>query len=229
MKGGDFTDDPFGTPRPGTFDGLFSPMPMASSTSSIPYSGTPFQCDAPALRIAPDPDRHPERRRKLQQNSPSPPAAERRDGRTSGLAMYPYPTQQHQQCSGGITSPTCQFARLNEGKFDIRLDHNFSNKDSIFARFSYDQATSFVPGGSPGFAEQGAFASTQDITNHARNVVISETHLSPTARINQITGGFNRIFNITSRRRKRQLRGAEQRPPGRQFGQSLRRYRLPES
>ena len=38
---------------------------------------------------------------------------------------------------------------LNEGTADIRLDHNFSNKDSAFARFSYDQATNFVPGGSP--------------------------------------------------------------------------------
>ena len=30
--------------------------------------------------------------------------------------------------------------RLNEDEFDGRLDHNFSDKDSIFARFSYDQA-----------------------------------------------------------------------------------------
>ena len=40
--------------------------------------------------------------------------------------------------------------KLNEGTGDIRIDHNFSAKDSIFARFSYDQATNFVPGGSPG-------------------------------------------------------------------------------
>ena len=67
--------------------------------------------------------------------------------------------------------------KLNEGEFDVRLDHNFSSKDSVFARFSYDQAVSFVPGGSPGFAEQGAFASTQNITNHGRNVALSETHI----------------------------------------------------
>jgi len=35
--------------------------------------------------------------------------------------------------------------KLNEGTWDIRLDHNFSSKDSAFARFSYDQATTSSP------------------------------------------------------------------------------------
>jgi len=86
--------------------------------------------------------------------------------------------------------------RLNEGEFDVRVDRNFSSKDSVFARFSYDQASSFVPGGvTAGFAEQGAFASTQHITNHGRNVAISETHIFSDRNINQVTVGFNRIFN----------------------------------
>jgi hypothetical protein len=85
--------------------------------------------------------------------------------------------------------------RLGEDEFDLRLDHNFSSKDSVFARFSYDQATSFVPGGSPGFAELGAFASTQNITNHARNAAVSETHVFSDRAINQFSAGFNRIFN----------------------------------
>jgi hypothetical protein len=85
--------------------------------------------------------------------------------------------------------------RLDENTFDVRLDHNFSGKDSIFARFSYDQATSFVPGGSPGFAEQSAFGSTQHITNHGRNAAISETHIFSEHNINQLNVGFNRIFN----------------------------------
>ncbi len=52
------------------------------------------------------------------------------------------------------------------------------NKDSVFARFSYDQATSFVPGGTLRIRGAKAFASTQNITNHGRNVAISETHVS---------------------------------------------------
>ena len=90
---------------------------------------------------------------------------------------------------------------LNEGEFDVRLDHNFSSKDSIFARFSYDQANSLVPGGSnptgpTGFAEATPFGSTQNISNHGRNVAISETHIFSSNTINQVSGGFNRIFNF---------------------------------
>ncbi len=85
--------------------------------------------------------------------------------------------------------------KLNEDEFDIRLDHNFSSRDSVFARFSYDQATSFIPGGAPGFAEQNPFASTQDITNHGRNAAISETHVFSDRTLNQFNAGYNRIFN----------------------------------
>jgi len=53
-------------------------------------------------------------------------------------------------------------------RFD--LDHNFSSKDSTFARFSYDQANLYVPGGSPTWAEQNPFGSNQLISNHGRNV-----------------------------------------------------------
>jgi hypothetical protein len=85
--------------------------------------------------------------------------------------------------------------RLNEGTGDIRLDHNFSTKDSVFARASYDQANSLVPGGSPGFAEQNPFGSTQNISNHGRNAMLSETHVFSAQAINQFSFGFNRIFN----------------------------------
>jgi len=97
--------------------------------------------------------------------------------------------------TNGLNYANVPVRKLNEGEFDIRLDHSFSSKDSLFARFSYDQATSFVPGGSPGFAEQGAFASTQNITNHGRNANISETHIFNSNNINQVTFGYNRIFN----------------------------------
>src|SRR4029077_15889323 len=85
--------------------------------------------------------------------------------------------------------------KLDETKFDIRVDHNFSSADSLFARFSYDQASSFVPGGSTGFAEANAFGSNQGIVNHARNVAIGETHVFSPTTVNQASFGYNRIFN----------------------------------
>ena len=85
--------------------------------------------------------------------------------------------------------------QLDDTKFDARLDHTFSEKDNAFGRFSYDQAFSFVPGGSPGFAEANAFGSNQRISNHARNVALGETHVFSANMVNQATFGYNRIFD----------------------------------
>jgi hypothetical protein len=107
------------------------------------------------------------------------------------LQLYPTPNAS----GAGFNYINEPVRKLNEGTFDIRVDHNISNKDSIFARFSYDQATNFVPGGSPSWAEQNAFGSNQYIDNHGRNAAISETHVFSANMINQVTVGYNRIFN----------------------------------
>jgi hypothetical protein len=113
------------------------------------------------------------------------------------MNLYPLPNANNPALGYNYVSEPVR--KLDEGKFDIRLDENLSNNDTVFARFSYDQAQSYVPGGAPGFAEQGAFASNQSIGNHARNAAISETHIFSPSTVNQITAGFNRIFDyITS-------------------------------
>ena len=58
-----------------------------------------------------------------------------------------YPTSNTSAANYNYTNVPVR--KLDEKSFDARLDHNFSGKDSLFARFSYDQASSFVPGGSP--------------------------------------------------------------------------------
>ena len=98
--------------------------------------------------------------------------------------------------ASGFNFASVPVRKLDEKEFDARLDHNFSSKDSLFARFSYDQAVNFVPGGSDGFAEPSTFASNQNISNHGRNVAISETHIFSDHNINQFTAGYNRIFNV---------------------------------
>ena len=109
------------------------------------------------------------------------------------LSLYPAPNANNPSLDYNYTLVPDR--KLNEGTWDIRLDHNFSSKDSVFARFSYDQATNFVPGGSPGFAEATAFGSTQYIENHGRNLAVSETHIVSPNTINQFNAGFSRIFN----------------------------------
>ena len=106
--------------------------------------------------------------------------------------LYPAPNANP---AGGFNYENQPVRKLNEGTWDVRLDHNFSSKDSAFARFSYDQATNFVPGGSPTWSEANAFGSNQHIENHGRNAVITETHVFSPNLINQATFGYNRIFN----------------------------------
>ncbi|HWO32879.1 MAG TPA: hypothetical protein VNO32_29130, partial [Candidatus Acidoferrum sp.] len=193
MMGGDFTMDPLGLTR-----GVAHPQynnQIAFPNLVNPYTGSPFQCDGSGNPL-PTTDGT--------QTGGSPcnkiPIALAGSGGMAdpaGLALVQlYPQSiANPNPTLGFNYTNTPVRKLNEGEFDIRLDHNFSSKDSVFGRFSYDQAVSFVPGGSPGFAEQGAFASTQNITNHGRNVAISETHIFSDKTINQFSAGFNRIFN----------------------------------
>jgi hypothetical protein len=115
------------------------------------------------------------------------------------VAFYPEPNANNpSNFTNFVNEP---IRKLDETKFDIRVDHNFSSADNAFARFSYDQAVSYVPGGGgPGnFTESFFFASNQGILNHGRNIALSETHVFSPTTVNQVSGGYNRIFNyITS-------------------------------
>jgi Carboxypeptidase regulatory-like domain/TonB dependent receptor-like, beta-barrel len=82
--------------------------------------------------------------------------------------------------------------RNNVNQFDIRIDQNFSEKDSIFGRVSYSDNPQLYPGPFGGIADGGAFYAG-DQTAKATNAVVSETHsFSPTL-VNEARAGFNRI------------------------------------
>ena len=108
------------------------------------------------------------------------------------INLFPLPNLTGSTAGNYISSPT---KKLDEGSFDVRLDHNLTNSDRLFLRFSYDQATVFLPGGSPGFAEPDPFSSTQNITNHGRNAEIAETHIFSSTSVNEAKFGYDRIFN----------------------------------
>ncbi|HTC48888.1 MAG TPA: carboxypeptidase-like regulatory domain-containing protein [Candidatus Aquilonibacter sp.] len=176
-----YSVDPLGNPRGSA----------AFPNLTNPFSGGPFECDSSGKPIPPV---------NGVQTGGTPcniiPGSLANPVGLAVLSLYPAPNA----VSAANAALDFNYAlvpsrRLNQGTWDIRLDHNFSSKDSIFGRFSYDQATNFVPGGSPGFAEATAFGSTQLIDNHGRNAVISETHIISPNTINQFYFGFSRIFN----------------------------------
>ena len=93
--------------------------------------------------------------------------------------MNLYPAPNANNASAGYNYVNEPVRQLDDTKFDARLDYTLSDKDNLFGRFSYDQAFSYVPGGStpPAFASANAFGSNQHIINHARNVALGETHV----------------------------------------------------
>ena len=209
MRNGDFTDDALGNVRPvGTLTAdpvtqlraIINPnIPNVTGAPSIYFqcdgSGNPLPVNADGSQAAGTPcNKIP---------GPGIPGNQIANGLFNPIAikmlgLFPAPNVTGNNSYNFVNEPV---RALNETKFDIRLDHNFSLSDTVFARFSYDQAFSDVPGGAspPSFAEANPFGSTQGIINHGRNVAVSETHIFSPTTVNQTSYGYNRIFNyITS-------------------------------
>ncbi len=178
----DYSVDPNGNPRGST---------TAFPNLNNPYTFSPLLCNTVAGTLVPSPVNS-----SGAQTTGTPcniiPAALVNPVGAKVVQLYPTPNAIGSNGFNYFDQPT---RKLNEGTWDVRLDHNFSSKDSVFARFSYDQATLFVPGGSPSWSEATAFGSNQFINNHGRNLAVSETHVFSANTINQFNAGFNRIFN----------------------------------
>jgi hypothetical protein len=84
---------------------------------------------------------------------------------------------------------------LNDSEFDARIDHQLTEKDRVFARFSWDNASQFNPSGLPGYGSKSSFTSTTNFRTRARNIALSETHIFTPHILNQFAVGFNRDFN----------------------------------
>jgi hypothetical protein len=196
MMGGDFGLDPLGGTRGVTlYNGAVKFPDLVN-----PYSGGPFECDGTGTPITPDPTTGIQTGGSPCNKIPTGVGGFADPAGQQLIRLYPGNNVPNSQ-QAGFNFTNAPVRKLDEGEFDIRLDHNFSKKDSVFARFSYDQANSLVPGGSSptgltGFAEATPFGSTQNISNHGRNVAISETHIFSSSKFNQISAGFNRIFNF---------------------------------
>jgi Carboxypeptidase regulatory-like domain len=194
MHNGDYTNDAFGNPLP--VGAITNPNTYNSNT----LSNSPFLCDATGAAIPANPDG-------TQTALPGSAACNKIpsnlfNGTVGAALMALYPSPNANNPNGGYNFVNSPVRSLYETKFDVRLDETFSAKDTAFGRFSYDQAVSYVPGGSTAefpYAEQNGFASNQGIQNHGRNIALSETHVFSPTMVNQVSGGYNRIFNyITS-------------------------------
>ena len=204
MRSGDFSADPFGNPvfssvttPSGTVQapGIVNPNMIGASTDPTVYPNVYFQCDGAGNPL-------PAGTNGLQaQGTPCAKIPSSLFNNIGQAMINLYPTPNANNAAAGYNFVNTPVRQLNETKFDGRLDYTFSQADTLFGRFSYDQAFSYVPGGSnpPAFASANAFGTNQRIINHARNAAIGETHVFSVSMVNQATFGYNRIFDyITS-------------------------------
>ena len=187
MRSGDFSSDPFGNPVSGL--AIVNPNMIGASTDPVVYPNVYFQCDATGNAMPANADGSQAQGTACNKIPPS------LINNIGQAMMNVYPAPNANNSGAGYNYLNLPVRTLDETKFDGRLDQTFSNSDNAFARFSYDQAFSFVPGGAPTLAESNAFGSNERIINHARNFAIGESHIFSASTINQATFGYNRIFD----------------------------------
>src|SRR5437879_6946240 len=205
MRKGDFSADNFGNPLSAGdlvitnpyMSGASATPNAPNSTSTVPNNNVFFQCVPGTNQPMPLVSASTGQQYQGQPCNVIPQGLWNSIGQQL-IGLYPLSTPGYNVNGNNFQSQPVR--SLYETKFDIRLDNTFSGADSLFTRFSYDQATSYVPGGATAFfAEANAFGSNQGIINHARNAAIGETHVFTPTTVNQFTFGYNRIFNyITS-------------------------------
>ena len=76
--------------------------------------------------------------------------------------------------------------------FDVRVDHTFSSKDSVFGRFSYEDQPSYIPSPFQNVLDGGGFFDGHEEFSY-RSVAISETHVFDSTHVNEFRFGYNRI------------------------------------
>src|SRR6266851_2471267 len=86
-----------------------------------------------------------------------------------------------------------------DNKFDIRVDHTFSEKDNFFARFSYGDDSFFLPSPFNNVLDGGSFQDGYS-DNSARGLAASEVHSFRNNLINEFRFGYNHLnshrFNL---------------------------------
>ncbi len=189
MINGDFSADPWGNLQTGI---------VLQNPNMIGASNAAFLCDSMGNAIAANADGSQLSSNGAPEGTPCNKIPSNLfDKAGQGIMQQNYPVPNAGSAAQGYNYTAEPVRSLNETKFDVRLDQTFSSKDTAFGRFSYDQAFSYVPGGvlGTGLAEGNAFGSNETLINHGRNIGIGWSHIfSPTV-LNQLTVGYDRIFD----------------------------------
>lgn len=100
-----------------------------------------------------------------------------------------YPAATNGNYSGNYFANRGSTTDINS--FDTRIDHNFSERDQLFGRYSFAHREAFRPGPFPGIADGGGFNDGNE-TTRTQGAALSYTHAFAPTLINEVRIGFNR-------------------------------------
>jgi carboxypeptidase family protein len=83
---------------------------------------------------------------------------------------------------------------INHNNFDLRLDHQISNIDNSFARYSFESVPSNLPSVFGPITDGGDFFSGISNT-HYHSLALGETHIFNPHLVNELRFGYNRIYS----------------------------------
>ena len=92
-----------------------------------------------------------------------------------------------------VTDPVKQ---INNATVDIRLDHNFSEKDQTFIRTSLAWEPQVLPTPLGGLAEGASNFAEGNQTNDVMNIAWSETHVFNASMVNEFRLGYSHVNTI---------------------------------
>jgi len=85
----------------------------------------------------------------------------------------------------------------NTNHFDVRMDQNFSERDTMFGRVSYSKRTAFFPGDFVGLASNAGFGAG-NFSDMSFNSALSETHTFSPTLINELRFGYSRLVTSSN-------------------------------
>jgi len=140
MRTGDFSSDPFGNPVSGL--AIVNPNMIGASTNPSIFPNVYFQCNGAGNPLPSNSDGS------QVHGIPCNKIPTGLINNVGQAMMNLYPAPNANNASAGYNYVNTPVRELNDTRFDTRLDYTLSDKDSLFGRFSYEQAFSYVPGGS---------------------------------------------------------------------------------
>ena len=112
------------------------------------------------------------------------------------FALYPLPNLPGRVNNFVYSPNSTQFSHT----FDVRADHRFSEKNNFFARYTFNDVTTFTPGSLPpvnGIEPAGSASFPGDAKQRAQQVLLRDLHtFSPTLLL-EVSAGYSRINNAS--------------------------------